>query len=78
MAEEIAKTDELTYVVKLRKGILWSDGSNFTAYDVLYTFDLLKGENRINSVYYENLKYVAGVQVIDSNTLKISFLNMQC
>jgi len=75
LAEEIAKTDELTYVVKLRKGILWSDGSNFTAYDVLYTFDLLKGENRINSVYFENLKYVASVQVIDSNTLKISLTN---
>lgn len=75
LAEEIAKTDELTYVVKLRKGVLWEDGTNFTAYDVLYTFDLLKGENRISSVYSENVKDVTEVQVIDSNTLKISLSN---
>ena len=75
LAEEIAKTDELTYVVKLRKGILWENGTNFTAYDVLFTFDLLKGENRIDSVYSENVKYVTEVQVIDSNTLKIVLSN---
>ena len=31
LAEEIAKTDDVTYVVKMRKGVLWEDKSNFTA-----------------------------------------------
>ena len=69
LAEEIAKTDDVTYIIKLKKGILWEDDSNFTASDVLFTIDRIK-EN--NSIYSENLKYVIGVDIIDSTTLKIT------
>ena len=30
LAEEIAKVDELNYIVKIKKGILWENNSNFT------------------------------------------------
>lgn len=70
LAEEIAKTDEVTYIIKLRKGVLWEDKSNFTANDVQYTIQLIL--NGASSRYYENLKHIAGTEVIDSNTIKIT------
>ena len=72
LAEEIAKTDDFSYIVKLRKGVLWEDRSNFTAYDVKFTVDIIKDiEARgIGTIYSENLKHVADLEVIDSNTVK--------
>lgn len=69
LAEEIAKTDEVTYVVKLRKGVLWEDRSNFTADDVKFTIDLIK--SGISPIYSENVRYIADTEVIDSTTIKI-------
>lgn len=73
LAEEIAKTDDLTYIVKLRKGVLWEDKSNFTANDVRFTIELIKDlESRgIRSIYSDNLRHVSGVEAIDGNTVKI-------
>lgn len=71
LAEEIAQTDALTYIIKLRKGVLWEDKSNFTAYDVQYTIDLIL-KNGVSPRYYENLKAIAETEAIDSNTLRIS------
>lgn len=70
LAEEIGKTDDLTYVVKLKKGVLWQDRSNFTADDVWFTMDLIKN-GQIDTIYSDNLRYVSNFEVIDSNTIKI-------
>lgn len=71
LAEEIAKIDETTYIIKMRKGVLWEDKTNFTAYDVQYTIDLIMGQN-ISPRYHENLKYIVETEAVDSNTLRIS------
>ena len=70
LAEEIGKTDELTYVVKLRKGVLWQDKSNFTADDVWFTMDFIT-RSGINTIYADNLRSVSDFEVVDSNTIKI-------
>lgn len=70
LAEEIAKTDDLTYIVKIRKGVLWENSNNLTAYDVKYTLDLIINGG-ISKIYYENLKSVIRWEAIDDNTLKI-------
>jgi len=70
LAEEIAKTDDLTYIVKLRKGVLWHNGENFTSADVKYTVDIIKGG--ASTIYSENLKFVTGLEVIDNYTVKIT------
>lgn len=70
LAEEIAKTDDVIYVIKLRKGVLWEDKSNFTADDVEYTMNLIR-YGGFSPIYYENLKHVSEIEVIDSNTIKI-------
>lgn len=69
LAEEIAKSDDLTYVVKLRKGVLWQDGTNFTADDVKFTIELI--QNGVSPIYSENVKYITETEVIDSNTVKL-------
>jgi peptide/nickel transport system substrate-binding protein len=41
-AEWSASPDGLTYSFKLRPGVKWHDGKDFTAADVAYSIDLLK------------------------------------
>lgn len=69
LATEIAKQDDLTYIVKLRKGVLWHDNNNFTAWDVRFTVDRILGENSISTIYRDNLRYVTELDVIDDYTL---------
>ncbi len=71
LAEEIAKTDEVNYVIKLRKGVLWENNTNFTSNDVVFTIQNII-QNGVNSIYSENLKHVIALQPIDSSTLKIT------
>lgn len=57
---------------KLKKGIIWSDGSPFTAEDVVFTaaycMDPAGGCNPLS-----NFNDVKSVEAIDENTVKISF-----
>lgn len=70
LAEEIAKTDERSYVIKLRKGVLFQDGTELTANDIRFTIDtILKGG--INTVYVSNLRNLAEFQEIDPYTFKL-------
>ena len=71
LAEEIAKTDDLSYVVKLRKGVLWEDRSAFTADDVVYTINLIKNGG-FNSIYASNLREVVEATVVDETTINIT------
>lgn len=68
LAEEWSKVGNTTYIIKLKSGIKWSDGSDFSAYDVLFTIDKLK---EVSSIYSYNVQYVIGAEVIDNNTIKI-------
>ncbi len=71
LAEEIAKTDDLNYVIKLRHGVLWQDGTSFTSNDVKFTVDLIKNGG-FNTIYANNLNAVVGLEVIDETTLKMT------
>lgn len=69
LASECVKSSENTYVIRLRQGVKWSDGTKFTSDDVKFTIDKLK-ENS-NSVYAQNVSFVNEVDIIDNYTLKI-------
>lgn len=69
LASECAKSSNNIYIIKLRQGVKWSDGSKFTSDDVKYTIDRLK-ENE-NSVYSQNVKSIQEVDIIDNYTLKV-------
>lgn len=71
LATEIAKQDDTNYLIKLRQGVLWHDGTEFKANDVKFTVDNIKnGDN--NSIYSENLRYLTTLEVIDDYTIKMT------
>ena len=70
LASEITKENEgLSYIVKLRKGVLWENNTMFTVNDVIFTIDKIKS---LDTLYSENLRFVIGVDIIDDYTLKIN------
>ena len=68
LATEISKKSNLSYVVKLREGVKWQDGTDFTANDVKFTVETIKADS-VNTIYKENLKFVSNVEVVDNNTI---------
>ena len=79
LAEEIPTTEnggvsaDLTSITwKLKKGVTWSDGSAFTAHDVVfsanYCMDPAGGCNATS-----NFSDITSVEAIDDHTVKISF-----
>lgn len=74
LAEEIAKSDELNYVIKLRKGVLWHDGTEFTADDVIFTVDRILKDG-INTIYANNLRGLVQIEKIDNYTIKMTLSN---
>lgn len=71
LADEIAKSDDLNYIVRIKKGILWHDGKEFNVKDIQFTIDKLK-RGDINSVYSNNLKELISTTYIDDYTLKFT------
>ncbi len=69
LAKEWETTDNLTYIIKLRSGVKWSDGSYFSSDDVKYTIDMLKKAN--NVAYSSSIKALEELVIIDNTTLKI-------
>lgn len=70
LASEVAKTDDLNYIIKLKEGITWHDGSEFTAADVKFTIDTIK--SGINSKYSDNLAAVSNLNIVDETTISIT------
>ena len=72
LAKEWETTDNLTYIVRLRSGIKWSNGTYFSSNDVKYTIDrFLQDKQSKNAVYAENVRYIKEVDIIDNTTLRI-------
>ena len=72
LAKEWETTDNMTYIVKLKTGIKWSDGNYFSSNDVKFTIDkLLQDKQAKNAVYVENVKHLKEVDIIDNTTLRI-------
>lgn len=60
--------DALTYTFYLKEGILFSDGSKFTAEDVVFTYETVK-ENQANNEKVD-LTRLAEVSAVDEYTVK--------
>jgi len=74
LAQELPKAaDDLKSIVwKLKPGVVWSDGSPFTAADVVFTADYcLHPEGGCNSS--SNFTDVSSIEALDDLTVKISF-----
>ncbi|SCY06340.1 peptide ABC transporter substrate-binding protein [Alkaliphilus peptidifermentans] len=60
----------------LRNGVKWHDGQPFTAEDVLFTFQVIKGNItsvKNTSVYRMSLQQISDMRIIDENRIRVTF-----
>jgi peptide/nickel transport system substrate-binding protein len=74
LAEKGSWTNDTTYEVTLRKGLTWSDGTDLTADDVKFTFEL---GQKYPAIWFASMwtKYLTSVEAIDKTHVKFSFAN---
>ena len=76
LAKEWETSDNITYIIKLRTGVKWTDGTLLSSNDVKFTIDrLLQDEEADGVVYAENVKNIKEVDIIDNTTLRIILYN---
>jgi len=61
-----------TLIFKLKKGVKWHDGANFSARDVIYTYNLLNSK-KISTPYSSDFKEVKSVEQLDDYTIKVVY-----
>ena len=67
--------DGLSVTWKLRQGIKWSDGEDFTAEDVVFTYEFITNPS-VGSVNSGDYAIVKKVEAIDDYTVKVTFANV--
>ena len=72
LAKEFYFEDNTTLVFELKKGVKWHDGVEFTAKDVLFTYETLISD-KIASPYSAGFRFVESVKVVDTYTLKVHY-----
>jgi peptide/nickel transport system substrate-binding protein len=71
LAERWETPNDTTYIFHLRRGVKWHDGTDFTAEDVKYTFDVVL-DPKGPAVWRTNFDQVDQVEVMDKNTVKFT------
>ncbi|MGA7670453.1 MAG: peptide ABC transporter substrate-binding protein [Nitrolancea sp.] len=64
--------DGMSVTWKLKSGVKWSDGEDFTADDVKFTFDYISNPDT-SATTAGNYKVVDSVDAVDATTVKINF-----
>ncbi len=71
----VSKADGTTITYTLRDGVVWHDGTPFTADDVVFTFDLIsKNSLGVNAQYLTDL---TSVKATDAKTVVLTFKRPQ-
>ena len=71
LAESWEQPDPTTYIFKLRQGVKFHDGKDFTAEDVIYTYNRVMDEKTASSRRPDFLP-VAAVEAVDDYTVKFT------
>jgi peptide/nickel transport system substrate-binding protein len=73
LAESWQGVDENNWVFKLRKGVVFSDGSAFDADDVIFTFcRVLNNKNNVSGSFAPDVENIARVETPDPYTINIT------
>jgi peptide/nickel transport system substrate-binding protein len=62
-------SDGLTYTFKIRENAKWSDGTDVTTEDILFTYDVIKALPEIDE--WGISPYIDSIEVVDSKTFKV-------
>ncbi|NLX82371.1 MAG: ABC transporter substrate-binding protein [Clostridiales bacterium] len=65
-----SNADFTEHIVKIRKGIKWSDGVDLTAKDVVFTMNMIRDTKGINASAYYNVVFKS-IELVDDYTVKI-------
>jgi peptide/nickel transport system substrate-binding protein len=63
--------NDTTWEFKLRKGVKFHDGSDFTAEDVVFSFDRIRNVPNNPASYASNIRSVKEVEIVDPHTFII-------
>jgi peptide/nickel transport system substrate-binding protein len=72
LAESVRAVDELTWELKLRRGVKFTDGTEFTARDVIFSYCRVPKVENSPSSFVVNMRAIATMEAVDSHTLKIT------
>jgi len=71
LAESGEWTDDVTYELKIREGMTWTDGQTLDANDVKFTFEI---GGTTSAIWYNNMwNYLDSIDLVDDNTLVLNF-----
>ncbi|MBQ9267869.1 MAG: hypothetical protein IJ217_06320 [Clostridia bacterium] len=69
LAIEWMERDDTTWIIRLRENVSWHSGKSFSADDVIFTINSIKGNSA--SVYYENVKNIAEISKLEDNSISL-------
>ena len=72
LAQSFYFKDNKTLIFKLKRGVKWQDGKNFSAKDVLFTYQTLISD-KISSPYSAGFRFVESVKAIDNYTVEVKY-----
>jgi peptide/nickel transport system substrate-binding protein len=71
LVESFEATDETTWLLRLRQGVVFQDGSPFTGEDVAFSIARVSAVPNNPGPYISNLRTIASVEVVDPYTVRI-------
>jgi peptide/nickel transport system substrate-binding protein len=72
LAKEFYFENNTTVIFKLKENVLWHDGKEFSAADVVFTYETIMSP-KISTPYSAGFRFVKSVEAIDKLTVKVIY-----